>query len=278
MEGLGSPWAVLAKGKHAELRYLAGSCDWVEGRKGITTDLNGVYFVPIEDKSNDRVKIRSRPEAGKKDIGPLQKAWVEPDLLYPLVKGAADFEPCYLRLSSPKYNKETLYTFVPNEGISNADYEATRVAMNSPAQASTKKWFSGFKAHLERRSTFRRQMKGAPYFAIYNVGEYTFQPWKVVWPEMSTTFKAAVAGSANVPLVGERPYVPDHKVYFAGFDEKEPAYFLCGLLNAPSVREWLESHILSIQMGNVFKHLRLPEYDSGNEAHAELSALVEANA
>ena len=104
---------------------------------------------------------------------------------------------------------------------------------------------------------------------------YTFKPWKVVWPEMSSSFYAAVAGSAMVPVAGKRPYVPDHKVYFAGFDKKKPAYFLCGLLNTPMVREWVESHIVSIQVGDVFKHMRLPEYVEADGDHAALAALVE---
>lgn len=118
-------------------------------------------------------------------------------------------------------------------------------------------------------------MKGAPFFAIYNVGDYTFQPWKVVWPEMSSRFYAAVVGSAIVPTVGTRPYVPDHKVYFAAFDDKEPAYYLCGLLNTPMVREWIESHILTIQIGDVFKHTRLPEFDDKQSGHVALAKLVE---
>ena len=93
---------------------------------------------------------------------------------------------------------------------------------------------------------------------------------------MSTRFYAAVVGSATVPVAGVRPYVPDHKVYFAGFDEKAPAYFLCGLLNAPMVREWIESHNVSIQMGDVFKHMRLPEYKASDKEHAKLIKLVEA--
>ena len=118
-------------------------------------------------------------------------------------------------------------------------------------------------------------MKGAPFYAIYNVGEYTFKPWKVVWPEMSSKFYAAVVGSVEIPVMGKRPYVPDHKVYYVAFDDKEPAYFLCGLLNTDIVTEWIESHNVSIQVGDVFKHMQLPEYDKNNKAHKIFAALVE---
>ena len=273
--GAGSPWAVLSVGRYQLLEGLAGTCNWVEGRKGITTDLNGVYFVPIRQVANGLVQIESRPEAGRKDIGAARTGWVEPDLLYPLVKGAGDFESCYLRLEDPARSDQKLYTFVPNTGIGGQDYDAADVRMSGAGLSQTRGWFSRFKDLLLDRSTFRRQMPGAPFFAVYNVGDYTFQPWKVIWPEMSTRFYAAVAGQAQVPGVGLRPYVPDHKVYFAGFGEKEPAYFLCGLLNCPLVREWVESHNISIQVGDVFKHMQLPQFNRENAQHLELARLVE---
>jgi hypothetical protein len=237
--------------------------------------LNGVYFVPVIQDNGKLVQIRSRPEAGKKPLGAVKTAWIEPTLLYPLVKGAGDFEPCYLRLNNPDRSGDELYTFVPNIGIDKTDYVASETAMNGVPLARTKAWFTAYNTLLEVRSTYRRQMKGAPFYGVYNVGDYTFQPWKVVWPEMSTRFYAAVAGSSMVPVVGSRPYVPDHKVYFAGFNSKEPAHFLCGLLNTPMVREWVESHTVSIQMGDVFKHMNLPEYDAMDTSHIALSALVE---
>lgn len=275
VDGKGSPWAVLTKGRFNTLKALSGACTWVAGRKGITTDLNGVYFVPIIQDNGTLVQIRSRPDAGKKALGAVKTAWVEPTLLYPLVKGAGDFESCYLRLNNPSAVDDVLYTFVPNIGIDKADYIASEIAMNGVPLKKTKAWFTAYKTLLEARSTYRRQMKGAPFYDVYNVGDYTLQPWKVIWPEMSTRFYAAVAGSYTVPVVGVRPYVPDHKVYFAGFDDKKPAHFLCGLLNTPMVREWVESHTVSIQMGDVFKHMNLPEYDATNTSHVALSKLVE---
>lgn len=277
-DGNGSPWAVLAKGRHQVLKGLAGTCAWVSGRKGITADLNGVYFVPVLQDNGTLVQVRSRPDAGKKSIGPVKTGWVEPELLYPLIKGAGDFESCYVKLANPYREEPLLYTFVPNDGIAKTDYAASETAMNAPRLAKTKSWFASFSKLLRERSTYRRQMEsaGAPEYAVYNVGDYTFQPWKVVWPEMSTRFYAAVAGSADVPVAGERPFVPDHKVYFAGFDEKEPAHFLCGLLNSPMVREWIESHNVSIQVGDIFKHLKVPQFDASNPKHTALAKLVES--
>ena len=117
---------------------------------------------------------------------------------------------------------------------------------------------------------------GAPYYAIYNVGDFSFKPWKVIWAEMSGKFSAAVAGSSNVPLVGVRPYVPDHKIFFVAFDNKVEAHYLCGLLNSATVAEFVESHNVAIQVGNIFKHMRLPRFDPSNQDHLNLAGNVEA--
>mgnify|MGYP005751390451 CR=1 FL=1 len=267
----GSPWAILKKGRFQILKSFSKKSNIYFGRKGITTDLNGVYFVKHLADNNKLVQIQSRPSAGKKDIGSVRTAWVEPDLLYPLIKGAGDFEACFVKPQSD----EKLLAFVPNKGISNSDYSNSENELNSLTLRKSKAWFVQFQDLLEKRSTYRRQMKGAPFFAIYNVGDYAFSPWKVIWPEMSSNFYAAVCGSSEVPIIGTRPFIPDHKVYYAAFDSSEKAYFLCGLLNCSIVKEWIESHNVSIQVGDIFKHLSLPEYDSKNTLHRRLAELVE---
>lgn len=271
----GSPWAVLAEGRHYALNTISGQCSWTSGRKGVTPDLNGVFYVPIIDATDTLVQIRSRPEAGRKAIGQARTAWVEPDLLYPLLKGAGDFEACYLKLENPARTEEKLYAFVPNRGIDKEEYSLSALQMNSPELTKTKAWFASYKRLLAERSTYRRQMKGAPFFGVYNVGEYTFMPWKVVWPEMSSRFYAAVVSEAEVPALGMRPYVPDHKVYYSAFEQKEEAFYLCGLLNTPMVVEWIESHTVSIQVGNIFKHTDLPEFNPDDSKHNHLAGLTE---
>lgn len=271
----GSPWAILVPDRFEAIKYLSRQCSWTKGRKGITTDLNGVFFVPILNVSETHVQIRSRPEAGKKDIGPVKQAWVEPTDLYPLIKGAGDFEECYLKINAPDFdNKDRLFTFVPNTGISTAEYAEAEERLNRHELRKTAAWFDSFEPVLQARSTYRRQMKGAPFHAVYNVGEYTFKPWKVIWPEMSSSFYAAVAGSADVPLLGTRPYIPDHKVYFSAFDDKETAYYLCGLLNSQTVQEWIDAHNVSIQVADVFKHLDLPEFRKDDHRHIALAEKV----
>jgi hypothetical protein len=265
----GSPWAVLPPGRFAKLQKLAGKSAWVQGRKGITADLNGVYFVAtgaINGKEN-LVEIRTRPESGKTDIGASRTFWVEPGLLFPLLKGASDFEPCYI---SPR---NVLFAIVPNDGITQDAYDRAQKLLDTDFP-KTKSYFKTFEKWLRARSTLTTRMPGAPYFAVYNVGAYSFAPFKVVWAEQSGAFCAAVATSANVPLFGPRPYVPDHKIFFVEFDQEAPAYFLCGLLNATAVKEFVESHNISIQVGDIFKHMNLLQFLASDTDHKELARLT----
>lgn len=274
VDGDGSPWAVLPPGRFKQLLPMSRptSSPWAEGRKGITVDLNGVYFIRVlaSNKTDNLVQIQTRPEAGKKKIGAAQTRWIEPTMLYPLVKGASDFKPCYLE------PVEELYAIVPNTGIRKADY--TAAASTYAAMPKMRKFFSGYADLLEQRSTWKTRMAatGAPSYAIYNVGDFTFKPWKVIWAEMSGRFSAAVAGSANVPLMGMRPYVPDHKIFFVAMDNKAEAFYLCGLLNTKTVAEYVESHNVAIQVGDIFKHMRLPEFNASNKKHTALAELVES--
>ena len=269
--GPGSPWSILPPGRFPSVSSISGRSTWVQGRKGITTDLNAIYFVTIEEYSEGKrlVRVRTRPEAGRAKVGPARSFWVEPDLLYPLIKGAADFSRCHV---APRHE---LYAFVPNDGITRGALQRTADRINR-RHPRTKRYFAAYESWLRERSTWKNRMPTAPFFAIYNVGPYTFAPYKVMWAEQSQQFKAAVVASGDVPLIGSRPYVPDHKVFFVAFDDELSAYYLCGLLTASLVREFVESHNISIQVGNVFKHMRLPPFNKQEQTHQKLALLTKS--
>jgi len=266
----GAPWAVMKPGHFAAYKPLFGPSTWVNGRKGITTDLNGVYFVDVIDSNaaDGTVKVRTRPHEGKTELGSAREFWVEAESLYPLAKGAGDLHACYFLPESE------LYAFVPNKGINKAELDHAANTYSTHTNPKTFKFFKAYKSFLESRSTFKTRMKSAPFFAIYNVGDYSFAPYKVIWAEMTGDFAAAVVGTGTVPGYGKRVYVADHKLYFADFTEPEPAYFLCGLLHSEIVKEMIEAHNVSTNMGDIFKHVSLPRFDAKDTDHIKLAELV----
>ncbi len=112
-----SPWVYGSKEKLQSYQVLRGTSNY-RGYKGITADINGIYFVEVlaVNKASSLAQVRTRPEAGRTDIGPARKVWVETDELYPLIKGASDISPNYF-----KAKNTNLAVFIPNKGINKED-------------------------------------------------------------------------------------------------------------------------------------------------------------
>lgn len=269
--GEGAPWAILPKGDFPLYKKILGNSTWVQGKKGITCDLNGIYFVRIinQNINTGLVQIETRPEAGKIDIGVSQKFWIEPQCIYPLLKGAGDISPCGYS------NKDQLFAIVPNRGITKEEYEKAQYIVENQS-ANLYNYFETYSELLEQRSTYKGRMKNAPFYAVYNVGGYTFAPWKVVWAEQPGTkqFPVAVVEEDSVPLIGNRPIVPDHKIFFVDFYEPDPAFYLCGMLTSSIVQTLIQSHHIMIQVGNIFKHMNIPPFDIKNDMHVKLVQLT----
>jgi len=264
-------WSVLLP-KHLGLALkLQGGSDAWQGRKGITTDLNPVYFVELlgPGSSPGLVKIRTTPHTGKKPVSLIDRD-VDADLVYPLLKGAKQFRAF-------SYNPFDLVAIVPNKVITSIQSETDFRRQ----YGTTYGYFNRVNQDkddegtpiLESRSTWRKRMKpsGAPFYAVYNVGDYTFSPYKVVWAEMAGHIRSAVVSYDTLAHgIGTKPIVPDHKIYFVSVWDKDAAHFLCSLLNSEPIGIFVNSFTVKIQVGTIFRHLKLPAYDSSDRSHKNL--------
>ena len=62
---------------------------------------------------------------------------------------------------------------------------------------------------------------------MYDVAEYTFAPYKVVWPWIAIGLTACVVADWESKLI-----IPEHNTSFASFDDVVEAHYVCALLNA----------------------------------------------
>ena len=267
-------WSILPA-QHVDLvlKLQGGSSHW-RGRKGITVDLNGVFFVELLGLGAQagHVRIRTTPYSGRKPI-PLIDRDVEAELIYPLLKSGKQIRPF-------SYTPFELVALVPNNVITSIP-SAEDFALAYPA---TYRYFQRInramdnvgKPLLENRSTWRSRMKpmGAPFYAIYNVGPYTFAPYKVAWAEMAGSMAATVVSTQTLPHdLGTKVVIPDHKVYFVPCQGEDEAHYLCALLNSEPVRLFVDSFTLKIQVGTLFRHLKLPAYTATDDLHGTLATL-----
>lgn len=285
----GRKWSILPPGRFRVLEMLDGEDPRIEGRKGILTDMNGVYFIEPLGKGSEQgtLLFQNTPERGRREeLRELirRTANVELELVYPLIKGGENIRAFYATTSP-------VYVIIPNRRISIRSIPTvTFMQDHYPEALEYFRKINELKGNgnnlLEDRSTWRTRLKpqfdrlvdqnkmardDIPFYAIYDVGDYTFSPYKVVWAEMGSTLRAAVISSKPVPFGGGlKPIVPDHKVYFASFGDLDHAHYVCALLNSEPFRSFIDSFTIKLQVGSLFRHVKLPPFDLSSSDHLEL--------
>lgn len=266
----GSPLWTGDQSAFSESKVLRGKSPYLTAaHRGTISDLARVYWVKVERYSEDtnRALIRtlSEDELGKAQaIDPVDGAWIEADLLYPLVRGRDLGRYCV--------QTEGWYQIVPNGHYENVE-EEEEFAEKYPCAYS---YFANYRDLLVKRSTYKRYQTHLPFYVIYCVGDYSLRKWKVVWMEQQDPkeFRCAVISDDPDSLVPNRRMVPDHKLYFADVDSKEEAHYLAAFLNSHPVRSWLGGFLHGKQIGTtVFEFMHVPEFDQGNEDHRRLAVI-----
>ncbi len=127
-----------------------------------------------------------------------------------------------------------------------------------------------FEEILRSRSGYRRYFKeGDPFYSTFNVGDYTFAPFKVVWREQAAGLTVAVVE----PQAG-RVVMPDHKLMLVDCQDRHEAHYLCAALNSSPAQLIVLSYGVTIQMDtHVLENVRVPKHDPANPTHLALSTL-----
>ncbi len=245
-------------------RAYAGSCTWA----------NGVYWLEITGKNNaGQVIARNLSDVGKLQGIEQVEVALEPDLIYPLVRGRdvqrwrAQSSAHLLNVQDPKKRH---------------GYDEDWLKSKHPL---TYGYLLKFEKLLRRRSGFRKYFSDergkpfAPFYSLYNIGEYTLAPYKVCWPELSNDLRAGVAEPAKSPNGKSRILVPDHTVIFIPLTNRDEAHYCCALLNSSIGGLIVASYISLHPSPHVLEHVRLPKFDAQDKRHQRLAELsLEAHA
>ncbi len=264
----GGPWLTMERALLPAVQRMIGKSNY-HARKGITSDLNGVYWIEVLSRRADgNLLFRNLNAIGKHSVAPFESI-IEPGLVFPLVRG---------RDAKPFYTEDShIYVIVPQDGM--RGYLETQMRH---AYRNALDYFRRYKPQLETRSSYKRYHIArngtalGPYYSLWNVGLYTFAPHKVVWREVQEPqhFFASYIGPKQDLLLGEVPIIPDHKLYFVPCETSEEAHYLCGFLNSPAVRAFIMGYVIDTQIAtHITEYISIPSYDSTNPLHIELSHL-----
>lgn len=253
-------WITCLPEDTAVLKSLLGKSTY-DGRKCVTSDLNNVFWVQLTGRSRGRLlEIENNLDARAVQVKPFCGV-IEPDVLYPLVRGR-DIEAF-------RWQPGDRHIIVPQNGM--WGFSEDVMTKTYPEALN---YFAKYKAKLTARSSYRRYQRpaNAPYYSLWNVGSYTFSPYKVVWREIGLPIGAAVLSPVSDPVLGSRVAIPDHKLMMVPCQTAEEAHYLCGFVNSTQVKLLIESFVVNLQVGaRIFENARIPTHDPSNSDHTELA-------
>ncbi len=198
-----SPWITGRKRALKAVRRVIGSSDY-QARAGICTWLNAVYWLEVVARRPDGLVVVNNILKGAKRKVEQVTAALETDLLYPLLRGR----------DVARWRAEPLATILVTHesGMKLKAIPEDEMKMRLP---KTYRYLKQFKDTLRTRSGYRRYFtEDAPFYSMFDVGDYTFAPYKVVWPWISSSLVAAVIGSDDTGRV----IVPEHNISLVAFD------------------------------------------------------------
>jgi hypothetical protein len=261
INSVGSPWLTIPRIDIEACRALTkpkSDPKHYYARKGICTDNNAIYFGSTAGTPGGNVIFKNNPRLGRdKSVRPVTVS-IEEELIYPIARGK--------EISCFQWKFGGTYGIIPQDSMHGFSEEI--MLRKYPR---TLKYFAANKQSLVKRSSLRRYLPNDPFYACWNVGSYTFSPYKVCWAEISGGFRTCIISELNKKRV-----VPDHKIYFIPLEDEEEAKYLCAYLNAAIVEELILGYVETTQIGtHITDYVRIIKYSPKNKIHRELAQVAE---
>ncbi|GAB4562679.1 MAG: N-6 DNA methylase [Anaerolineae bacterium] len=264
-----SPWLTARRKALDAVRKVLGASEYRAYEGANTGGANGAYWLEIlAERPDGPVVVRNVTEGVKRKVESITTE-LEPDLLYPLLRGR-DVRRWYARPSlhilmvqDPKTRRGI------NEQVLQQRYPKTWAYLKRFEEVLLER--SGFKRYFTRKDKGGRVVETGPFYSMFNVGDYTFAPWKVVWRYIASEMMAAVVGEDKS---SGKLIVPDHRLMIVPVGSEAEACYITGALNSSAGRFIVATFIIGTQIStHVLEKIRIPRYDLANPVHQRLAAL-----
>jgi hypothetical protein len=256
-----SPWITGTLPVLDVLSILQGNSSKTYGsRKGVYCPTNAIYWLDSSQPGpGGKLIVTNLADSGKKTVRKVTAA-VESTFVHKLVRGK-DIQRWSWR--------SELKIILPQDPEQPS--KALPERMLKIEYPKTFGYFRDFEKPIRNCALLAQffDPEVDPFYSSYNVGSYTYAPFKVVWKEICPEIEAAVIAEAGETII------PDHKVVLVAFGSEEPAYFLCGLLNSAPIGLFVRSYAVQTSIsGHIFDYVRVPEYSEKNTLHTKIAQLA----
>ena len=236
-----------------------------QSRLGARVEPYGVFWLEVKEvMSNGDLIVRNLVEKGKRRITRVEER-VEPDLVYPAVRGA-DIDRWGTR--------PQIYVLMVQDPQRSEPHSQTKMKKTWP---HTYNYLTRFKQILLSRGsrTVRELAERTAFYAMFGIGRYTVARYKVVWKRMASDLVAAVIGQTKTPF-GWKIIIPTDTTSLFATESENEAHYLCAILNSQSVRGFIKSYSSAgrgFGAPSVMEHVGIPKFDERNKVHKRLSSL-----
>jgi hypothetical protein len=261
-----SPWMQVKPNIVNAIRKVISGGQYYEAYEGVNTALNQVYYVKVLDRApNGILTIKNPSESGQKKKVEQIETNVEPDLVYPLIRGE-DVKKWYIDFKDR-------FIIVPHDPKTAKPILEKDMKIRWPL---TYNYLIKYKNELENRSIHKLWGKGNPFYSIYDIGTYTFSPYKVVWTRIAgaITGKAASFACTVVEPINEKPVIPDDGIILVETKSSDEAYYIDGVLNSTISRSIIASYTYELrQETHIIDIIKIPKFDPNNNLHKKIADL-----
>lgn len=263
-DDLTSSWLTARPRALRAIKKVLGPSDYTAHAGVYSGGANGVFWLEVLARRPDGLLVvRNITEGVKRQVEPVTTV-IEPDLVYPLLRG----------------RDVQRWRAVPSAHILMVQDPQTRRGIDEETMQvkypHTWAYLKRFEPVLRQRAAFKRYftrrargqiVETGPFYSMFNVGEYTFSPYKVCWRYIASEFMGSV-----LEPIGEKIPLMNEKLMIVGLDSLESAHYLCALLMSAPARLLVQCFMVETQIApQVITNIRIFKYD-GSEIHEELSA------
>ncbi len=249
---------------------IAGQSEYI-GREGIEFYPQEMLIFTLSGLPSKKecVSLKNIQVAKSKYHVPQRVELLEKQYLHPLIKGI-DIQPFHVNVS------DYIVPFPYETSDYRLPLEPKVLAQKAPRLAA---FYQKFKDLIVSQTQYNEKIIGkqGAFYALARVGKYSFAPHYVVFRD-NTKWGAAVISHIDTDWGGcKRPLFQNHAVSISEdsqgrFISLEEAHFICGILNAPIVTQYIAQSSDSRSFP-IRPRIFIPKYDSNDRIHKQIAKL-----
>ncbi|MEM5812073.1 MAG: N-6 DNA methylase [Candidatus Aenigmatarchaeota archaeon] len=255
-----SSWSFTSEVAHRIINKIIGKMEY-SAFEGVKTALNSVYWIKILKHEGEHLLVENNVEEGSKLKVKVVRGIIEKDLVYPLIRGR-DVQKWYGNAQGYILN---------THNSSGKPIEEKILKIEFP---NTYKFLLNFKKDLENRSIHRLWGRKEVFYRLYDIGDYTFSNYKVIWKDIKRELAACVIGSKKDSFLGDKMIIPDATLMLIPVNNYDEAHFVCSILNSLPIELYTRSTLRYLHIPiSVVKKVNIPKFNPKDELHLKLSEL-----